>query len=85
MEMTHSQAVERLREWKTITAERDQRVWDAHQSHVSKADIARETGLSWQTVDRIVREMAIRASEEVRELFAKRMEDQRGSSEEGQR
>ncbi len=58
MEMTHSQAVERLREWKAITAERDQRIWDAHQSHVSKADIARETDLSWQTVDRIVRDMS---------------------------
>lgn len=58
MEMTYTQAMDRLREWKAVTDERDQRIWDAHQSRVSKADIARATGLSWQTVDRAVREMA---------------------------
>ena len=58
MEMEPSKAIERLREWRKINDERDQRIRDAHDSRVSKVEIAKETGLSWQTIDRAVRDMA---------------------------
>lgn len=44
-----------------VAADRDQRIWDAWQANVSKAEIARLTGLSWATVDRTVREMQAQA------------------------
>ena len=57
IERTYSDAVRRLAEFATVTNERDERIWEAHQAHVSKAEIARITGLSWATVDRTVRDM----------------------------
>lgn len=63
MEMEPSKAIGRLREWRTVNGERDQRVWDAHESRISKVEIAKETGLSWQTVDRIVRDMETQQGE----------------------
>jgi hypothetical protein len=41
-----------------VATDRDERIWDAHQAQVSKAEIQRLTGLSWATVDRVVRDMA---------------------------
>ena len=62
MEMTYGQAVSRLVEYGEAAAglakvaeDRDERIRDAHRAGVSKAEIARLTGLSWQTVDRVVR------------------------------
>jgi len=55
-DMTYGQAVDQLREWATIMPSRDDRIVGAYRAHVSKAEIARLTGLSWQTVDRIVRQ-----------------------------
>lgn len=55
-DMTYGQAVDQLREWATIMPSRDDRIVNAYRAHVSKAEIARLTGLSWQTVDRIVRQ-----------------------------
>jgi hypothetical protein len=63
-EITYSQAVTRLIEFRTVTSERDQRIWDAHVAHVSKAEAARLTGLSWQTIDRVVRDMEAKTSSE---------------------
>jgi len=56
-EPSYSRAVIRLAEFEIVTTERDQRIWEAHQAGVTKAEIARLTGLSWATVDRTVREM----------------------------
>ena len=39
-----------------VGADRDERIREAHQAGVSKAEIARLTGLSWATVDRVVRD-----------------------------
>jgi hypothetical protein len=56
-EKTYREAIARLTELADVTADRDQRVYEAWLAHVSKAEIARITGLSWATVDRIVRDM----------------------------
>lgn len=55
-DMTYGQAVDQLREWAAMEPQRDDRIVKAYRAHVSKAEIARLTGLSWQTVDRIVRD-----------------------------
>lgn len=47
-----------------VSTDRDERIWEAHQAGISKAEIHRVTGLSWATVDRTVREMAEKHSEE---------------------
>lgn len=60
----YNEAVRRLIEYGEAASElakvgsdRDQRIWEAHQAGVSKAEIARLTGLSWATIDRTVRDM----------------------------
>jgi hypothetical protein len=57
-QLSYSRAVIQLCEFAIATEERNPRIWTAHQVGVPKAEIARLTGLSWATVDRVVREMA---------------------------
>ncbi len=54
VELTVRQARELLTEWATVVADRDARVITAYESGVSKAEIARLTGIARTTVDRIL-------------------------------
>ena len=67
MNTNYSAAVSRLVEFgqaaaelQKVSGDRDERIYEAHQAGVSKAEIARLTGLSWATVDRTVRDMEAR-------------------------
>ena len=65
MSEDRNQAIARLLEYgravatmAEVEARRDEWIWDAHLAGVSKAEIARMTGLSYATVDRSVRATA---------------------------
>ena len=58
----YNRAIQRLAEYgeavarlAKVSADRDERITEAHREGVSKAEIARITGLSWATVDRVMR------------------------------
>ena len=63
-QMRYSRAVIALGELAIALDERSQRIYEAHQAGVPKAEIARITGLSWQTIDRTIRDMAARNGRE---------------------
>ena len=55
MEMQYSDAIQQLINWGAIGPKRDEYIVDASDSHVPRSEIAKLMGLSWQTVDRVIR------------------------------
>lgn len=66
MRMKYSQAIQQLINWGAVGPRRDEFILDAYDSDVPKSEIAKLTGVSWQTVDRVIR-AAGRPSDDERE------------------
>ena len=60
----YRRAVASLIEYARVAAERDTRIYEAHQAGVPKAEIARLIDTSWATVDRAVRDMEAKNASE---------------------